>query len=72
MAVGGTGGYFPDSMVNSRYPKPWTDKSPTAIRDFWQAKDKWYPTWNADKNNGEDAALQVNYICVWKLKPPVP
>ena len=24
-----------------------------------------YPTWNADVNNGEDAALQVRRIRVW-------
>ncbi|KAL4223162.1 3-glucan binding protein [Mactra antiquata] len=68
VAVGGTGGYFPDHY-QSNPPKPWSDQSGTAARDFWNARGQWYPTWNPDKNNGEDAAMQVDYIKVWKLKP---
>jgi hypothetical protein len=68
-AVGGTNGFFPDSAVNAGYPKPWNNQSPTALRDFWNAKTNWYPTWNPDVNNGEDAAMQVDYIRVWKLRP---
>ena len=65
VAVGGTGGYFHDGLTNQPYAKPWSDKSSTAPADFYKAKDKWYPTWNPDGNNGEDAALQVKYIRVW-------
>ena len=60
VAVGGTGGYFSDGLTNKPYPKPWSDQSATAPRDFWLAKDSWYETWH-----GEDAALQVDYIKVW-------
>ena len=65
VAVGGTGGYWHDSLVNQPYPKPWSDSSSTAARDFWNAKDQWYPTWNPEVNNGEDAAMQVDYVRVW-------
>ncbi|XP_072050498.1 beta-1,3-glucan-binding protein-like [Amphiura filiformis] len=60
VAVGGTGGFFSDGLVNKPYPKPWKDTSGTAPKDFYLAKDDWYPTWN-----GEDAALQIKYIRVW-------
>ncbi|XP_072051802.1 beta-1,3-glucan-binding protein-like [Amphiura filiformis] len=65
VAVGGTGGYFHDSITNEPYPKPWSDSSGTAPRDFWLAKDLWYPTWNPTERNGEDAAMHVDYVRVW-------
>ncbi|XP_072023402.1 beta-1,3-glucan-binding protein-like [Amphiura filiformis] len=65
VAVGGTGGYWDDSNTNQPYPKPWVDSSPTGPKDLWLAKDEWYPTWNPDVNNGEGAAMQVDYIRVW-------
>ncbi|XP_072173229.1 beta-1,3-glucan-binding protein-like [Diadema setosum] len=64
VAVGGTN-YFGDSLVNQPYSKPWLNTSPTAATDFWEAKDSWLPTWNQGVNNGEDAAMQVNYIRVY-------
>ncbi|CAH1802561.1 unnamed protein product [Owenia fusiformis] len=63
VAVGGTNGFFSDDLINSPYPKPWLNTSPTGPRDFWLAKDDWYPTWQ-----GEDAAMQVDYVRVWKMK----
>ena len=68
VAVGGTA-FFPDKFQNSGAAKPWSDKSDFAPRDFWNAHTQWYPTWHAENNNGEDAAMQVKYIRVWKLKP---
>ena len=65
VAVGGTGGYFSDSLTNKPYPKPWSDKSSQASTDFYNKKDEWYPTWNPDVNNGEDAAMQVKSVRVW-------
>ncbi|GLV44856.1 Gram-negative bacteria binding protein 1 [Carabus blaptoides fortunei] len=65
LAVGGVS-YFPDDSENP-VPKPWSNKSPTAMTDFWKGKSGWLPTWNLDKNNGEDAALQVDYIKVLAL-----
>ncbi|XP_077861477.1 beta-1,3-glucan-binding protein-like [Saccoglossus kowalevskii] len=66
VAVGGTTGYWDDSYVNSPCGKPWSDSSNYAPKEFWSAKDCWYPTWRADENNGEYAALQVDYVRVWK------
>ena len=42
VAVGGTGGYFPDGDCG----KPWSDKDSHAVNAFYNAKDQWYPTWN--------------------------
>jgi len=58
LAVGGTMNYFPDAMPG----KPWKDKSPSAVRDFWNAKSQWYPSWK-----GEDAALAIDSVKVWTL-----
>ncbi|XP_071483403.1 beta-1,3-glucan-binding protein-like [Diadema antillarum] len=62
VAVGGVN-YFADGLQGTA--KPWANTSPTASKDFYLAKDAWYPTWNPDTNNGEDAAMQVNYIKVY-------
>ncbi|XP_050408378.1 beta-1,3-glucan-binding protein [Patella vulgata] len=64
VAVGGMN-YFPDSFTGPR-PKPWKEADSKA---FWQAKNQWYPTWNPHVRNGEDAAMQINYVKVWKMKP---
>jgi len=70
VAVGGTNGFFPDTWTNRPYPKPWLNTSGNAFRDFWNARGNWLPTWNqGGPNNGEDAALVVNYIRVWKDRP---
>ncbi|KAI8675194.1 GH16 domain-containing protein [Fusarium keratoplasticum] len=41
VAVGATNGWFEDGKSG----KPWYDNSPTAKRDFWEARGEWYPTW---------------------------
>lgn len=41
VGVGGTSGWFPDGVDG----KPWVDKSNKARRNFWDARDKWFPTW---------------------------
>ncbi|EQK98698.1 glucan 1,3-beta-glucosidase [Ophiocordyceps sinensis CO18] len=41
LAVGGTNGWFEDSKSG----KPWLDRSDSAKKDFWKARDAWYPTW---------------------------
>ncbi|KAJ7245561.1 hypothetical protein C8J57DRAFT_1362389, partial [Mycena rebaudengoi] len=43
VAAGGTNGWFPDGPE-----KPWLDGSMTALRNFLQAKDQWYPSWPLD------------------------
>ena len=68
VAVGGTNGFFGDNWDNARGPKPWNNQSPTAPKDFWLQKETWYPTWNPKQNNGEDAAMKVKSVKVWKLK----
>jgi hypothetical protein len=57
MAVGGTGGYFPDGVGN----KPWSNTDPHAINAFNNAQPQWYSTWN-----GEASALQIDYVKVWQ------
>jgi beta-glucanase (GH16 family) len=68
VAVGGTNGYFPDTWTNANGAKPWSNQSPTSFREFWNARDTWYPTWNPTASNGENAAMQIDYIRVWKQK----
>ena len=41
LAVGGTNGWFEDGKSG----KPWLNDSPNAKKDFWQARDQWFPTW---------------------------
>ncbi|KKY22753.1 putative beta-glucan-binding protein [Phaeomoniella chlamydospora] len=56
VAVGGTNGWFDDGKSG----KPWVDASTTAKRDFWQAKDTWYPTW---EKNGQ---MTVKSVKMWQ------
>lgn len=41
LAVGGTNGWFEDGKSG----KPWADRSPSAKKDFWEARDVWSRTW---------------------------
>lgn len=41
LAVGGTNGWFEDGKSG----KPWDDLSESARKDFWNAREMWYPTW---------------------------
>ncbi|XP_034240415.1 beta-1,3-glucan-binding protein-like [Thrips palmi] len=59
VAVGGT--FFSDDLQNSPYPRPYTLSSGRGMRQFWEKKDLWYPTWH-----GEKAALQVDYVRVYE------
>jgi len=61
VAVGGTNGYFPDGQCG----KPWSDQSPQAVNEFYNAKGAWYPGWNYDATN--DAAMKIESVKVWKL-----
>lgn len=63
VAVGGTNGYFPDSIVNEGYAKPWNNSDSKAFEAFWKAKSLWYPTWK-----GDDAAMQIDSIKMWQLE----
>lgn len=58
LAVGGTNGWFPDSVGG----KPWIDDSLSAMSDFWLAKDKWYSTWPEDKSKRGLAIKRVKMV----------
>ncbi|KAG0238667.1 hypothetical protein BGW41_008042 [Actinomortierella wolfii] len=60
VAVGGTAGYFPDGYGN----KPWSDRSPHAVNEFYDAKDQWYPTWGSADDNSR--AMAIDYIRVYR------
>lgn len=55
VAVGGTNGWFADGVAG----KPWVDGSPTAKKDFWEARDRWYPTWKAPE-------MQIKSVKMWQ------
>ncbi|KAK0726870.1 glycoside hydrolase family 16 protein [Lasiosphaeria miniovina] len=55
LAVGGTNGWFEDNVAG----KPWLDGSPNAKKDFWQAKNKWFPTWSQPQ-------LEVSKVMMWQ------
>ncbi|XP_047498880.1 beta-1,3-glucan-binding protein-like [Penaeus chinensis] len=68
LAVGGVNGFFPDD-VTIHPPKPWKNWSGTAFLDFWKERESWLPTWRAgEKRISERAALQLDYIRVWKME----
>ena len=56
VAVGGQNGWFLDGHDG----KPWIDASPTARNDFWNARDRWYPTW---EQNGQ---MIVDRVQMWQ------
>jgi len=61
LACGGTNGFFPDDTTGSAQ-KPWSNSGGNAFAEFWNARNQWYPTWN-----GEDAALQIDYVRVYAV-----
>ncbi|KAE8748671.1 Gram-negative binding protein [Frankliniella occidentalis] len=59
VAVGGT--FFPGGMVNSPFPRPWNWTSGHPLREFWEHRGWWLPTWKA-----EHTAMQVDYVRVYQ------
>jgi beta-glucanase (GH16 family) len=57
LAVGGTGGYFDDSVTG----KPWSDRGGNAFRDFYNKKDEWFKTWD-----NPDADLVIDSVKIWQ------
>lgn len=55
VAVGATNSYFEDGKGG----KPWADDSPTAPKEFWDARDTWLPTWT-------QPAMQVKKVVMWQ------
>lgn len=58
VTVGGTSGWFGDGVQG----KPWADASTSPRKDFWEAKDQWYPTWTSP-GHGE---LVVKKVSMWQ------
>lgn len=56
VAVGGTNGWFKDGESG----KPWVDGSPTAPKEFWDARDTWLPTWE------ERGQMIVKKVQMWQ------
>jgi len=59
VAVGGTNGWFPDGPE-----KPWLDQSNTAMRDFWQARTQWLPSWST--SDPASRSLVIDSIKMWQ------
>lgn len=56
VAVGGTNGWFENGVDG----KPWVDGSQSERKDFWDAREDWYPTW---KDGGE---MVVESVKMWQ------
>jgi len=56
VAVGGTNGWFKDGKSG----KPWIDMSPRAKKDFWDARNQWYPTWQ------KGGHMEVKSVRMWQ------
>jgi beta-glucanase (GH16 family) len=71
VAVGGTNGFIPDGAVNwdgaGHVQKPWNngDGYINSMKKFYDARYNWLWTWN---NEGENNAMQVDYIRVYQEK----
>ena len=63
VAVGGTNGFFPDSVPNGSGTKPWSNQDHNGPEKFWKGRGQWQPTWQ-----GDDAAMQVDYVRMWQLE----
>ncbi|KAK0045830.1 beta-1 3-glucan-binding protein [Biomphalaria pfeifferi] len=57
VAVGGTGGFFPDGNHYDGVNKPWNNNSPRAMEEFWRAHGAWGPTWQGDNSD-----LIIDYV----------
>ncbi|KAK4445341.1 beta-1,3-glucan-binding protein [Podospora aff. communis PSN243] len=55
VAVGGTNGWFEDNTNE----KPWLNASPNAKKDFWLARDRWFPTWTQPQ-------MEVSRVKIWQ------
>ena len=64
LAVGGTGGFFPDGCNNQNGDKPWSNNAENAPAQFWDNRSRWLPTWN---RGTEDSALQIRNLKVTSL-----
>ena len=56
VAVGGTASYFPEGVGG----KPWSNGSPHAVNEFWNARGQWLPTWQ-----GDETAMQIDWVHIY-------
>lgn len=54
LAVGGTNGWFEDN----KSLKPWVNGSPNAKKDFWSAREDWFPTWKQPQMEIQRVVMQ--------------
>ncbi|GAA5852958.1 hypothetical protein JCM8547_004748 [Rhodosporidiobolus lusitaniae] len=59
VAVGGTNGFLTD-LSNQVY----AINSPTASRDFWNARSRWLPSWPSDP---KERGMAVESVKIWRL-----
>ncbi|KAM3502870.1 hypothetical protein MY11210_008925 [Beauveria gryllotalpidicola] len=59
VAVGGTNGFFLDGVGD----KPWVNGAINARSSFWDARDKWLPTWG----EGDQRGMTVRSVKMWQL-----
>lgn len=57
VAVGGTGGAFPDGINYGSIRKPWSNSASNAAEQFWNARNEWLPSWQ-----GDNVALLIDYV----------
>ncbi|CAD7089074.1 unnamed protein product [Hermetia illucens] len=65
LAVGGVA-FFPDNVSNPD-GKPWLNTSPTAITEFWEARNAWLKTWHYYDRENTDSHFQIDYVRVYGL-----
>lgn len=53
---------FPNGCISGQYEKPWRNKEVKQLKKFFDARDKWLPTWR----NGSPA-LEVDYVRVYAV-----
>lgn len=58
VAVGGTNGFFPDNVGE----KPWVNGAKNARWSFWEAKDRWLPSWG----EGDERGMTVRKVRMWR------
>lgn len=64
LAVGGTGGYFPEEAVNEN-GRSWRNDE-NGMTMFWQwRKETWLPTWNLEDD--KKISFAIDYVKVWAL-----
>lgn len=54
--VAAGGGFFSDGAQYNT-PKPWHRGSSHPMRDFWEHRGDWLPTWH-----GDDVAMLIDYV----------